>query len=138
MGRPYNPDLRERVIDAVGATSRLQTAACFGAGAVTAIRWMAACTTTETMAACPQGRTRRSKLDPHEALLWGLIDGKVDITLEEMRAPMDRARSRGRGGHALELPRRAQLNIQKPGPAPSATWIVAVAEHRSVRPRRCS
>lgn len=47
---------------------------------------MAALTTTGTVAARPQGRARRSKLDPHEAFLRGLIDKKVDITLEEMRA----------------------------------------------------
>jgi len=38
------------------------------------------------VAAHPQGRVRRSKVDPHEAFLRGLIDAKDDITLEEMRA----------------------------------------------------
>lgn len=37
-------------------------------------------------AARPQGRARRSKLDPYETFLRTLIDEKVDITLEEMRA----------------------------------------------------
>lgn len=86
MGRPYSRDLRERVVKAAARTSRRQAAARFGVGAATAIRWMAALTTTGTVAARPQGRARRSKLDPHEAFLRGLIDAKDDITLEEIRA----------------------------------------------------
>ncbi|MDQ0524117.1 transposase, partial [Methylobacterium gregans] len=86
MGRPYSQDLRERVVDAAGATSRRQAAARFGVGVATAIRWMAAVTSTGTVAARPQGRSRRSKLDPHEAYLRGLIAERDDLTLEEMRA----------------------------------------------------
>ncbi|KAB7783831.1 Transposase [Methylorubrum populi] len=86
MGRPYSQDLRERVVDAAGTTSRRQAAARFGVGVATAIRWMAALTTTGTVATRPQGRARRSKLDPHEAYLRTLIAKRTDITLEEMRA----------------------------------------------------
>jgi transposase len=86
MGRPYSQDLRKRVVDAAGTTSRRQAAARFGVGVATAIRWMAALTTTGTVAAGPQGRARRSKLDPHEAYLRGLIAERDDMTLEEMRA----------------------------------------------------
>ena len=86
MGRPYSQDLRERVVDAAAATSRRQAAARFGVGVATAIRWMTAVTTTGTVAARPQGRARRSKLDPHEAFLRSLIAEQDDITLEEMRA----------------------------------------------------
>ncbi|WP_091712264.1 IS630 family transposase [Methylobacterium phyllostachyos] len=85
MGRPYSQDLRERVVDAAGATSRRQAAKRFGVGAATAVRWMTALATTGTVAARPQGRARRSKLDPHEAFLRGLIADRDDITLEEMR-----------------------------------------------------
>lgn len=86
MGRPYSLDLRERVVDAAAATSRRRSAARFGVGAATAIRWMAAVSATGTVAARPQGRPRRSKLDPHEGFLRGLIDENDDVTLEEMRA----------------------------------------------------
>ncbi len=96
MGRPYSQDLRERVVDAAEATSRRQAAARFGVGVATAIRWMAALTTTGTVAARPQGRARRSKLDPHEAFLRSLIAEKDDITLEEMRARL-------RDEHALTV-----------------------------------
>ena len=86
MGRPYSQDLRERVVKAAATTSRRQAAARFGVGIATSIRWMAALAATGTVAARPQGRARRSKLDPHEAFLRALIDEQDDITLEEMRA----------------------------------------------------
>ena len=86
MGRPYSQDLRERVVEAAGVTSCRQAAARFGVGIATSIRWMAALATTGTVSARPQGRARRSKLDPHEAFLRALIDAKADVTLEEMRA----------------------------------------------------
>jgi len=86
MGRPYSQDLRERVVDAAEATSRRQAATRFGVGVATAIRWMAALTTTGTVAARPQGRARRSKLDNHEACVRALIAETNDITLEQMRA----------------------------------------------------
>lgn len=85
MGRPYSQDLRERVVAAAAATSCHRAAARFGVGVATAIRWMAALTTTGTVAARPQGRARRSKVDPHEAFLRELIAERDDITLEEMR-----------------------------------------------------
>jgi len=86
MGRPYSQDLRERVVTAARATSRRQAAARFGVGVATAIRWMAALTTTGMVAPHPQGRACRSKLDLHETFLRALIDAQDDITLEEMRA----------------------------------------------------
>ena len=55
MGRPYSQDLRERVVDAAGATSRRQAAKRFGVGAATAIRSMTALATTGTIAARPAG-----------------------------------------------------------------------------------
>jgi transposase len=73
MGRPDSQDLRERVVDAAGATSRRQAAKRFGVGAATAVRWMTALATTGIVAARPQERAHRSKLDPHEAFLRGLI-----------------------------------------------------------------
>ncbi len=96
MGRPYSQDLRERVVEAAATTSRWQAAARFGGGVATAIRWMSALTTTGMVAARPQGRARRSQLDPHEAFLRNLIDETCDITLEEMRARL-------RDGYALTV-----------------------------------
>lgn len=87
MERPYSQDLRERVVEAAAVTSRRQAAARFGVGIATSIRWMAALTATGTVAARPQGRARRSKLDPHGVFLRELIDEKDDITLEKMSRP---------------------------------------------------
>jgi len=85
MGRPYSQDLRERVVDAAGSTSRRQAAKRFGVGAATAVRWMTALATTGTVAARPQGRARGSKLDAYEAFVRGLIAGRDDITLSPWR-----------------------------------------------------
>jgi len=74
------------VVDAAATTSRRQAAARFGVDVATAIRRMAALTTTGTVVARPQGRARRSKLDPHEAFLRALIAETDDIALAEMRA----------------------------------------------------
>lgn len=63
MGRLYSQDLRQRVVDAAGATSRRQAAKRFRVGAATAVRWMTAMAMTGTVAARPQGRIRRYKLD---------------------------------------------------------------------------
>lgn len=68
MGRPNSLDPRERVVDAVCATSRRQAAARFGVAVATAIRWAAAVEATGTVAAVPRAvpvlrsliRTRRS------------------------------------------------------------------------------
>ncbi len=79
-------------MEAAAATSRRQAAARFGVGIATSIRWMAALAATGTVAPRPQGRTRRSKLDPHEAFLRDLIAKQDDITLEEMRARLLAAR----------------------------------------------
>jgi transposase len=54
---------------------------------------MTALATTGTVAARPQGRARRSKLDPHEAFLRALIAERDDITLEEMRARLREERA---------------------------------------------
>jgi transposase len=81
MGRPDGQDLRERMVQAAATTSRRQAAARFRVGVATSIRWMAALETSATVPARPQGRARRSKLDPHKAFPRGLIDAKDDITL---------------------------------------------------------
>lgn len=109
MGRSYSLDLRERVVEAAAATFRRQADAWFGVGVATSIRGMTALTTTGTVAARPQGRARRSKLDPHEAFLRGLIDEKAGMTLEEMRA---RLRDVARSGNALP----ARAGVELPGP----------------------
>lgn len=84
IGRSYSQDLRQRVVEVAGLTSPRQAAARFWVGIATEIRWMAALTSVGTVATRPPGWARRSKPESAWAFLRGLIDGKVDITLEEM------------------------------------------------------
>ena len=86
MGRAYSADLRGRVPDAVEAGSSARSAARFGVGVATAIRWVRRHRETGERTARRQGHPVRSKLDPHETFLLGLIAETVDITLAEMRA----------------------------------------------------
>lgn len=65
--------------------SARQTAARFGVGISTAIRWNARARTGETTAPL-QGRRRVSRLDVHEALLVRLIEERKDIALNEIMA----------------------------------------------------
>ena len=62
-----------------------QAAARFGVGAATAIRWVRRWRETGERTARKQDNPIRSKLDAHEAYHFGLIEGTVDITLDEMR-----------------------------------------------------
>lgn len=86
MGRAYSADLRGRVIEAVEAGSSARSAAArFFVGVATAIRWVRRHRETGERTARRQGHPVRSKLDPHEPFLMGLIEETVDITLAEMR-----------------------------------------------------
>jgi transposase len=86
MGRAYSSDLRGRVIDAVAeGVSARRSAARFGVGVATAIRWVRRWRESGERTAHRQGNPGGSKLDPHEGFLLGLIEDRVDITLEEMR-----------------------------------------------------
>ena len=86
MSGAYSGDLRGRVLDAVDAgSSARQAAARFGVGVATAIRWVRRWHESGERTARKQGHPIRSKLDAHEAYLFGLIERTVDITLDEMR-----------------------------------------------------
>ena len=86
MARAYSQDLRDRVIDAAlaGLPAR-RAAGQFRVGIATAIGWVSRARQTGERAARPQGQPRRSKLDPHRALLLGLIEATPDMTLVEMQ-----------------------------------------------------
>lgn len=86
MARAYSQDLRDRVLAAAadGGSSR-GAAARFGIGIKTAIEWVRRARDTGETSARKQGQPPGSKLDPHEVFLLGLVDGKADITLSEMK-----------------------------------------------------
>ena len=69
---------------AEGVSAR-RSAARFGVGVATAIRWVRRWRESGERTARRQGNPGGSKLDPHAGFLLGLIEDRVDITLEEMR-----------------------------------------------------
>ncbi len=101
MARALSDDLRMRVlkVSSEGLSAR-QSAARFGVGISTAIRWIARARLGETTARV-QGRRRTSRLDVHEAFIVGLIEERKDITLHEMMARLSDERSVVIGHSAL-------------------------------------
>jgi transposase len=84
MARALSDDLRCRLLKASGAgMSARQTAARFGVGVSTAIRWIARAKIGE-LAPRRQGWHRASRLAAHEAFIVGLIEERKDVTLNEM------------------------------------------------------
>jgi transposase len=101
MARALSDDLRGRVLKASTAgLSARQTAARFGVGISTAIRWIARARSGETTAR-PQGRRRVSRLDAHATFIVGLIEEHKDITLNEMMARLAAERAVVIGHSAL-------------------------------------
>ncbi|MGV1908361.1 IS630 family transposase [Agrobacterium cavarae] len=84
MGRALSDDLRLRVLKASAAgMSARQSAARFGVGISTAIRWIARARDGEPTSR-PQGWRRPSVLDAHETFVVAMIDDRKDVTLDEM------------------------------------------------------
>lgn len=101
MARALSDDLRERVLQAsTDGSSAWQSAARFGGGISTAIRWIARTRLGETKAQV-QGRRRTSRLDAHEAFIVGLLEERRDITLNEMMSRLSDERSVVIGHSAL-------------------------------------
>ena len=92
MTRPLSNDLRERLIEAVaqGMTCRA-AAARFGIAASTAIKWTRRWRDTGTSTPRPQGGDKRSeRIETHADAILGLIAERVDITLAEIAAHLER------------------------------------------------
>ncbi|MBB6487036.1 putative transposase [Rhizobium lusitanum] len=83
-GQALSDDLRIRVVKASAAgMSARQSAARFGVGIPTAIRWIARANEGELISR-PQGWRRSSAVDAREALVVALVEGRKDVTLNEM------------------------------------------------------
>ena len=93
MARALGEDLRSRVLKATkeGASAR-QSAARFGVGVSSAIRWVARAKLGETTPR-PQGRRRGSRLDGDVDFIVGMIEACPDITLNEMVDRLEAERS---------------------------------------------
>lgn len=84
MARAYGLDLRRRVVEAIdGGLSARRAAAQFSVGISTAINWHRQWREEGSLEPGRQGKPRRSKLDPYEAFILGLVDEKHDIALHE-------------------------------------------------------
>ena len=89
MARPFDEDLRWRVIDAIkGGMSTRAAARRFAIGESTAGKWMRAYRAQGHVRPKPMGGRRGSKLDPHADFIFGLIETSVDrdVTLDEIVA----------------------------------------------------
>ncbi len=85
MTRSLSSDLRMRVIAAVGeGLSTREAARRFRVGISTVGTWCRRYRTSGETAARKQGQPSRSKLDPHESFILGLIAERPDITLAEI------------------------------------------------------
>ena len=95
MGRPYSPDLRERVIGAVdeGATRR-EAAERFGVSVASAVRWHQFWRNDGTIAAKLCGGSR-SPLEDYAEEILALIEEQSDRTLDETVAAMHKRRVLG-------------------------------------------
>ena len=103
MARALSDDLRSRVLAAAedGMSARA-TAARFGVGISTAIRWIAQAGQGRLTAA-KQGRRGGSRLDAHEDFILGMIEAQKDITLNEMVLRLFEERSVSMGRSALDV-----------------------------------
>jgi transposase len=81
MARRLSSDIRGRVIAAISeGLSTRQAARQFRIGIATAGSWYRRYLQTGETAPRKQGQPSRSRLDPHEGFILGLIDETTDIT----------------------------------------------------------
>ena len=86
MTRAYSIDLRERVVKAANKCGSARAAGRrFRVGASTATRWVRMWRMTGELEPGKQGCKSKSVLDGNERYLLGLLEDKVDMTLDEVR-----------------------------------------------------
>jgi transposase len=92
MAKTLSQDLRSRVIAAVqGGMSRRAAAERYAIGEATAIRWLREFTHSGATAAKPKGGDRRShRIEAYGAVLLGVIEAQVDISLVELAELLQR------------------------------------------------
>ena len=89
MARPYSRDLRERVVRSVaGGLSCRRSAAVFGVGIATVIKWVAVWRASGRLQAEPMGGDRNSRLKGERDWLLARIGAVPDLTLQEIRSEL--------------------------------------------------
>ena len=82
MVRPYDMDLRERVVAAVEAgESRRSAARRFGVSASIAVKWLQRVAATGSVKPSKMGGYRRPALEDHREWVLARIAEKADVTL---------------------------------------------------------
>lgn len=85
MTKPYDRDLRVRVVSAIEAGETTQAAAeRYGIGKATAGAWARLKRKTGDVTPARLGKPTGSKLDPHTDFIFGLVDETIDISLAEI------------------------------------------------------
>ena len=93
MAKGYSKDLRERAVAMVEeGESRREVARVLNLAASTAVRWLDRWTATGTIEAKPGTSHSRSPLKAHEKWLLDLMAKEPDLTLEEIRDRLKRAK----------------------------------------------
>jgi len=89
MARPYSQDLRDRVVASVTAgRSRRKTAALFGVGIASVVRWLQRFQANGSAAAQPMGGHRPRLLAGERDWLLARIAEKPDLTLRAVMAEL--------------------------------------------------
>jgi transposase len=91
MAKPLSNDLRSRAVGAVASGMTCRVADRFGVAASTVVKWMRVWRETGGCAPRPQGGDQRSgRIEAHAEEIVALIVAKVDITLAEIVAHLER------------------------------------------------
>jgi len=91
MSKALSPDLRTRVVKAIGGgMSCRQAAERFGVSASSAIRWQALERSVgDVRPKAPGGDRRSQRIEAHATLILALIDETPDMTLQELKAALE-------------------------------------------------
>jgi len=91
MARPYSQDLRTRLVRIVeGGRSARSTAKLFAVSASSAIKWVQRWRREGSVAPNPIRGHRRPLLEAHAEWILQLIEARPDLTLEEIRAALNK------------------------------------------------
>ena len=113
MPKPYSDDLRERVIEAVGAgASRREPAEIFKLGVSSVVRWVQRWCKSGSARAKPSGGST-SPLEEHAEWLLGLVAAQPDLTLKEILAAMRKQRIPGSRTAVWRFFERHNVTVKK-------------------------
>ena len=113
MPRAYSSDMRARVIARVeGGASRREAAEHYEVSASTAVIWVKCFHETGRCAAQPRGGSI-SPLEEHAEFLLALIDGRPDMTLDEVVSAMRKHKIPGSRTAVWRLFQRHKITFKK-------------------------